>query len=67
MKFRLVLFVLFLAAYADAVGQSNTPSIYFENTSIDVGTVTQGETISRVFPFINKGPGILEILDIGHT
>ena len=67
MRFYLVLIVAALSASAVVAGQTNTPSVYFENTSRDVGTVTQGEIIKQVFSFVNKGPGTLEILDVGHS
>jgi len=67
----LTLLVLALATAAPAIGQSNiqsgSPAIHFENTNRDVGTVTQGETITQVFKFANKGPGTLQILNVAHS
>jgi hypothetical protein len=67
MKFWCVLFALLAAAGPALTGQANAPSVHFENTTGDAGTVAQGEIIKQVFIFTNKGPGVLKILDIGHS
>jgi len=63
----LIILILTAGAAVLAMGQSRGSSIHFENPSLDVGTVAQGETITRVFKFSNKGPGTLEILDVAHS
>ena len=47
--------------------QAKSPSLEINSTDIDVGKVTQGETIKHVFSFTNRGPGTLEILNVGHS
>jgi|WetSurMetagenome_2_1015567.scaffolds.fasta_scaffold216686_2 hypothetical protein len=67
MKFWCVLVALLAAAGPAFTGQANAPSVHFENTTGDAGTVAQGEIIKQVFTFMNNGPGILKILDIGQS
>jgi hypothetical protein len=40
------------------------PSIAFDSTSRDFGTVTEGESLKQVFTFRNKGDATLEILKV---
>jgi hypothetical protein len=56
-----------LAVSTTVIGQTKRPSLFIENTSRDVGTITQGDTIKQVFQFANKGDGTLEILDVAHS
>jgi hypothetical protein len=67
MKLWCALFALLAAAVPAFTGQANSPSVHFESTARDVGTVAQGEIIKEVFTFTNKGPGTLKILDIGQS
>jgi hypothetical protein len=50
-----------------ALGQDKQPSIEFDFVSRDYGAVTQGQTIKQIFPFVNKGAGVLRIMDIGKS
>ena len=59
--------VLTFASLTNVVGQEKGPSIYMENSSRDLGKVTQGEVIKQVFTFSNKGSKTLEILDVAHS
>jgi regulatory protein YycH of two-component signal transduction system YycFG len=47
--------------------QPKSPLIEFQNTKSDQGTVIQGDIIKQAFDFVNKGSGILEILDVEHS
>ena len=68
MRFYTAVFVWMLAALACGTGrQSKAPLLEIEDTTRDVGKVTQGETILQVFSFTNKGPGTLEILHVMHS
>ena len=67
MRLCTVTLILMLAAFNDVPGQTKGPAIYFEKTSIDVGTIAQGETIKQVFTFTNKGSGTLQILDVAPS
>jgi hypothetical protein len=67
MRFYFAVLALILAVSTDVIGQTKRPSLFIENTSRDVGTVTQGETIKQVFQFTNKGDATLEILDVQHS
>lgn len=56
-----------LAGAIGAVGQDKQPSIEFDFVSKDYGTVIQGQSIKQIFPFANKGAGVLRIMDIGKS
>ncbi len=56
-----------IMAVSTLAAQSKGPLIEFQNTTIDRGTVIQGEPIKQVFGFINKGNGTLKILDVEHS
>jgi hypothetical protein len=62
-----MLLAFMLTGAVSAPGQDKQPSIEFDFVSKDYGTVTQGETIKQVFPFTNKGAGVLQIIDIGES
>jgi len=56
-----------VASLTNAVGQGKGPSISAENSSRDLGQVTQGEAAAgQVFAFSNRGAGTLEILAAEH-
>lgn len=44
--------------------EENLPKIFFPETQHDFGTVTEGETVTYTFKFVNKGKAILDIKDI---
>jgi len=68
MRFHSAVLVWVLAVLACGTGQqAKSPSLEINSTDIDVGKVTQGETIKHVFSFTNRGPGTLEILNVGHS
>jgi hypothetical protein len=56
-----------VASLTNVIGQGKGPSISIENSSRDLGKVTQGEVIRQVFAFSNKGSGTLEILGVAHS
>ncbi len=56
--------VWILAITSQVFGQTGEPSIYFEQTSADFGAVSQGEMLTQVFRFANRGSGALEILRV---
>ena len=61
--FLLCLLAIAPAAAAPVAG----PAIVFDHLTADAGTVTQGETVSRVFRFTNRGKGVLEIAGVRPT
>ena len=63
----LAVFVWMLAALSFAAGQTAAPSIVFDNTSKDLGTITQGEIAKHVFAFRNDGGSTLEIKGVETT
>ena len=67
MRFCSALFVWVLAIATDVLGQTREPYIYFENTSVDFGSVAQGTVLKQVFPFANRGSSILEILGVSPS
>ncbi len=56
-----------LAVAPAAAGPAAGPAIVFDHLTDDAGTVTQGETVSRVFRFTNRGKGVLEIVGVRPT
>ena len=65
MKRLLPVLVVFLMAGLLALGSAvKAPSIVFDSTSRDFGTVTEGEILKQVFTFSNKGDATLEILKV---
>ncbi len=67
MRFYFALLACLLPGATTAVGQERHPSIKFEFLFKDYGTVAQGELIKQIFPFANKGTGVLKILSVGKT
>jgi len=53
-----------LAGLSVVAGQTGTPSIVFDNTSNDLGSITQGEIAKHVFAFKNDGTGTLAIKSV---
>jgi hypothetical protein len=54
-------FIWMLAGLSFVSGQTSAPSIVFDSTSKDLGTIAQGEVAKPVFVFRNDGTGVLEI------
>jgi hypothetical protein len=67
MRFYFMLLPFLLIGVIGALGQDKQPSIEFDFVSRDYGAVTQGQTIKQIFPFVNKGAGVLRIMDIGKS
>jgi hypothetical protein len=44
--------------------QDKGPAIVFDSRDIDLGKVTEGETIKHVFKFTNRGDAVLEVLKV---
>ncbi len=61
-RFWLSLFVFAGAAVVPLAAFDNAPTIVFESTMKDFGTVTEGETLKHIFKFTNKGTATLEII-----
>ncbi len=57
----LTVFIWMLAGLSVVIGQTRTPSIVFDATSHDLGTIDQGDVAKHVFTFRNEGTGTLEI------
>jgi hypothetical protein len=53
-----------LAGLSVSAGQIRTPSIAFDDTTKDLGKVTQGEVAKHVFSFRNQGTGTLKISSV---
>jgi hypothetical protein len=60
----LAVFIWMLVGLSIVTGQTRNPSIIFDNTSKDLGRITQGEIAKHIFAFRNEGTGMLEIKSV---
>ncbi len=66
-KYGILLIFLLFASILSLPAQEKSPAIHFESLEKDFGRIPEGEVLTHVFRFSNRGSATLEILEIAPS